>query len=154
MAKFTGILGSLALIFAVTDLVHGPHNGDAHRFFIHIAEFVSLFGFLCLLEIWTFRTITREVNVNRWLLIACFSFFTSLLSLILFGLAGGSFHGDGGPVAFSFLLLWTIGSTVFPISFIAFVIVAISHWRNGIPILDRKTSSPADPKSARDQAKL
>jgi len=52
MAKYTGILGSLALIFAVTDLVHGQHNGDAHRFFIHIAEFISFFSFLCLLEVW------------------------------------------------------------------------------------------------------
>src|SRR6266481_2285963 len=135
MAKFTGILGFFALIFGVMDLIHGPHNGDAHRFFIHIAEFISFFGFLCLLEIWAFRVITGEVSVNRWLVMTCFSFLTSLLSLILFGLSGGSFHGDGGPIAFSFLLLWTIGSTVFPISFIALVIVAISHWRNGIPIL-------------------
>src|SRR6266566_7378305 len=105
MAKYTGILGSLALIFAVTDLVHGQHNGDAHRFFIHIAEFISFFGLLCLLEIWAFRVITREVSVNRWLVITCFSFLTSLLSLILFGLSGGSFHGDSGPIALSFLLL-------------------------------------------------
>ena len=90
--------------------------------------------------------------MNRWLVITCFSFLTSLLSLILFGLSGGSFHGDGGPIALSFLLLWTIGSTVFPISFIVFVNVAIAHWRQGIPILDRKASSPAGPKSGPDQA--
>jgi len=136
--KFIGVLGSLALIFAVTDLVHGPHNGDAHRFFIHIAEFIFFFGFLCLLEAWAFRIIIREFNVNRWLVVTFLSLLTGVLSLILFGFSGGSFHGDGGPISLSFLLLWTIGSTIFPISFIGFVIVAISHWRKGIPIFDNK----------------
>ena len=90
--------------------------------------------------------------MNRWLVVTFLSLLTGILSLILFGLSGGSFHGDGGPIAFSFLLLWTIGSAVLPISFIVFVIVAIAHWRQGIPILDRKASSPAGPKSGPDQA--
>jgi hypothetical protein len=137
MVKLTGILGFLALIFAVTDLIHGPHNGDAHRFFIHVAEFISFLGFLCLLEIWAFRVIAKEFKVNRWLAIACLSLLSSVLSLVLFGLAGGSFHGDGGPIALSFLLLWVVGAAVLPISFIVFVVIAISHWRQGIPIFDK-----------------
>jgi hypothetical protein len=137
MAKFTGILGSLALIFGFVDLIHGPHNGDAHRFFIHIAEFISFSGFLCILEIWAFRVITRELNLNRWLLVTCLSLLTCVLSLILFGLAGGSFHGDGGPIAFSFLLFYAIGATVVPVSFIVFVVVAISRKRNGVPMFDK-----------------
>jgi hypothetical protein len=137
MAKFTGILGFFALIFAVVDLIHGPHNGDAHRYFIHVAEFIFFFGFLCLLEIWAFRVIAKESDVNSWLAVTCISLFSCVLSLIFFGLAGGSFHGDGGPIAFSFLLLSTIGAVVLPISFIVFVVVAISHWRQGLPIFDK-----------------
>jgi hypothetical protein len=137
MAKLTGILGSLALIFAVTDLIHGPHNGDAHRFLIHIAEFISFFGFLCLLEIWAFRVIARELNVNRWLVVMCLSLLSCVLGLVFFGLAGGSFHGDGGPIAFSFLILSGIGEVVLPISLIVFVVVAISHRRQGIPIFNK-----------------
>jgi hypothetical protein len=137
MAKLTGILGLCALIFGIADLVHGPHNGDSHRYIIHIAEFISFFSFLCLLEIWAFRAIAKEFRVNRWLAIACLSFSSSVLGLILFGLSGGSFHGDGGPIAISFLLLFTIGSVVSPISFIVFVVIAISHWRQGSPIFDK-----------------
>jgi hypothetical protein len=97
MAELTGIFGVLALICAVIDLIHSPHNGDAHRMLIHIPEFIFFFGFLCLLEIWTFKTIIRQVNANRWLVVTVFAFFSGLLGLIFFGLAGGSFHGDGGP---------------------------------------------------------
>jgi hypothetical protein len=75
--------------------------------------------------------------VNRWLAIACLSLLSSVLGLILFGLSGGSFHGDGGPIAASFLLLSAIGSVVSPISFIIFVVIAISHWRQGTPIFDK-----------------
>lgn len=105
---------------------------------IHIPEFIFFFGFLCLLEIWAFRIIIREVNANRWLVVTVFAFFSCLLGLIFFGLAGGSFHGDGGPIAVSFLLLYAIGAIVLPISLIAFVVVAISNKRKGIPILDHK----------------
>jgi hypothetical protein len=136
MAKLTGILGVCALVFAIVDLIHGPHNGDRHRFFIHIAELIAFFGFLCPLETWAFRTVTRKANLNRWLVITCLSIFTFVLSLILFGISGGSFHGDGGPIASSFLLLWAIGSVVLPVSFVGFVVVAISRKRKGVPILD------------------
>lgn len=136
MAKLTGILGLCTLVFAIMDLIHGPDNGDRHRFFIHVAEFIFFFGFLCLLETWAFRTITRKANLNRWLVITCLSVLTCVLSLILFGISGGSFHGDGGPIAFSFLLLWMIGSVVLPLSFIGFVVVAISRKRKGVPIFE------------------
>ena len=137
MAKLTGILGTCALIFAIVDLVHGPHNGDAHRIVIHTVEFVSFFGFLCLLELWAFKAVPERFNLNCWLVIACLSFLTCFLSLILFGVSGGSFHGDGGPIAFSFLLLSALGSVVLPVSVIGFGVVAISRKRHGAPILDR-----------------
>ena|ERR1700760_715803 len=97
MAKLTGVFGVLALACAVFDLIHGPHNGDIHRMWIHIPEFIFFFGFLCLLEVWAFKVIIKEVNANRWLVVTCFSFVSGILGLILFALAGGSFHGDGGP---------------------------------------------------------
>jgi hypothetical protein len=137
MAKLIGILGACALALAIMDLVHGPHNGDRHRFFIHVAEFVFFFGFLCFLQAWAFRTVTTRANLNRWLVMTCLSILTCVLSLILFAVSGGSFHGDGGPTAFSFLLLWTIGSVLAPISFVGFVVVAISRKRKGTLILDK-----------------
>lgn len=137
MVKLVGLFGVLALGLAIADLIHGPHNGDVHRYFIHIAEFIFFFGFLCLLEIWAFRTVTRRYNLNRWLTATYLSLFTGVVSLILFGLSGGSFHGDGGPIATSFLLLWAMGLIVLPLSFVGFVVVLISRKRNGVPILDR-----------------
>ena len=105
---------------------------------IHIPEFIFFFGFLCLLEIWAFRTTTRKFNANRWLVITVFSFFSCLVGLILFGLAGGSFHGDGGPISVSFLLLYTIAAVALPISFIAFIVIAIRNKHKGIPVLNHK----------------
>jgi len=137
MAKLIGLAGVFALVFAIVDLIHGPHNGDVHRDYIHIAEFIFFFGFLCLLEIWAFRVITTEANLNRWLLVTCFSFFSCVVALILFGLVGGSFHGDGGPIAFSFLVISAVGEIALPISLIGFAVVAISRKRNGIAILDK-----------------
>jgi hypothetical protein len=137
MAILTGILGICALVFAIIDLVHGPHNGDAHRIVIHIVEFISFFGFLCLLELWAFKAIPSRFNLNRWLAITFLSVLTCVLSMILFGISGGSFHGDGGPIASSFLLLWAVGLVVLPVSFLGFVVVAISRKRDGVPILDK-----------------
>ena len=105
---------------------------------IHIPECIFFFGFLCLLEVWAFKVIIKEVNANRWLVVTCFSFVSGILGLILFALAGGSFHGDGGPISLSFLAISAIAEILFPISLIAFVIVAISNRRKDIPILDHK----------------
>jgi hypothetical protein len=137
MARLTGILGVCALLFAIIDWVHGPHNGDTHRVDIHAIEFISFFGFLCLLESWAFKAIVKSFNLNRWLVIICLSLSTCILSMTLFGISGGSFHGDGGPIAFSLLLLCTIGSMVLPVSLVGFVVVAILRKRGGVPILDK-----------------
>lgn len=137
MAKFIGILGVLALALAVVDLIHGPHNGDAHRVLIHVPEFISFLGLLCLLEIWGFNAVTSKFDTNRWLIVTCLSLLSSVLGLALFGLSGGSFHGDGGPIAASFLLLAAVGATVLPISFVVFIAMAISHKLKGIPILSK-----------------
>jgi hypothetical protein len=137
MAKLVGIFGVLALCLAIVDIIHGQHNGDAHRTYIHAAEFVFFFAFLCLLEICIYKLVTKDTNISRWLVISLLSLITAIASLILFGLAGGSFHGDGGPIAFSLLLFWTIASTTFPISFIGFVIVSIIRIRRHVPILEK-----------------
>ncbi len=137
LVKLTGILGVCALVFANIDLVHGPHNGDAHRVVIHAAEFISFFSFLCLLEWWAYRAILKSYDLNRWLVITFLSLLTCFLCMFLFSVSGGSVHGDGGPIAFSFFLLCVIGSAGLPVSLIGFVVVAISRKRGGIPIFDR-----------------
>jgi hypothetical protein len=89
------------------------------------------------LELWAFKAIPSRFNLNRWLAITYLSNLACVLSLILFGIPGGSFHGDGGSIASSFLLLWAVGLVVLPESFVGFVIVAISRKRDGVPILDK-----------------
>ena len=137
MAKFVGILGTLSLIFAVVDLIHGPHNGDAHRFYIHIAEFIFFLGFLCLLQIWAFRAMTSKWNINRWLIVILCSIVTGILGLILFLLSDGSFHGDGGPIASSFLTMSAIAELALPVGLIGFLIDAIIRKNAGLPVLSR-----------------
>lgn len=137
MAKLAGILGVCALVFAIIDLIHGPHNGDEHRFVIHIFEFVSLFGLLCVLEVWAFKAVPWKYNMNHWLVATFLSLLSCIFGFILFFLSGGSFHGDGGPIAASFGLLGFMSEIVFPISLIGFVLVAIRRKRNGVPVLDR-----------------
>ena len=113
------------MIFWVMDMIHGPHNGDAHRGIIHVTEFICFFGFLCLLELGAFRKVTKELNTNPRLAVTYLSLISCISGLALFGLVGGSLHGDGGPIATSFLILATIGLIAIPASFIAFVVVSI-----------------------------
>ena len=137
LPKSASVLGALALVLAIADIIHGPHNGDMHRKYIHVPEFMCFFGFLCLLEILAFRTATREFSTNRWLVAAYLSLLSCVLGFIFFGLAGGSFHGDGGPIATSFFLLASIGEFALPVSFVALIVVAITRKRKGVPILDK-----------------
>jgi hypothetical protein len=125
MKKAIALVGMFTVIFAVADLIHGQHNGDSHRFYIHIAEFVSFIGLLCLVEIQAFRRMTKKAGLGRWLAVVCLSFVSCLVGFILFALAGGSAHGDGGPLAVSFAVIGCIGMIGIPISVIGFL-VAIS----------------------------
>jgi hypothetical protein len=131
MKKWTVALGTSALIFALADLIHGQHNGDVHRFYIHIAEFLSFFGFLSLLEVQAFRLMTEKVGLGHWLA----GLFLSLLSLFagfaLFALSGGSMHGDGGPLAWGFYLIWCIGTIGTPVTIIGFIVSLIMRKLNG-----------------------
>ena len=119
------VFGISALILAIVDLIHGQHNGDAHRIYIHVAEFVALLAFLSLLEIQTFMLMRRKFGLNRWL--ACFyvSAASFLIGFALFGLAGGSAHGDGGPVAVSFAIAGCLGAIGSLISIVGFVVVLV-----------------------------
>jgi hypothetical protein len=137
MKKFVGILGLLSLIFGIADLVHGQHNGDTHRLYIHIVEFIFFFAFLCLLQIWAFRAMTSKWNINRWLIVILSSIVTGILGLILFALSGGSFHGDGGPIATTFLVMSLIGDLGLPIGVVGFLVNAIIRKNAGFPVLAR-----------------
>ena len=83
----------------------------------------------CVVEVLAFRAIVKEFDRNRWLALTFLSFLTCVLSLILFVMSGGSFHGDGGPIAFSFLLFWTIGTVVLPVSLVGLLIDGILRKR-------------------------
>jgi hypothetical protein len=137
MIKIAGVLGIIALVFAIIDIVHGQHTPGAARTFIHIVEFISFFPALCLSEVWVFRKTASEFSTNSWLVAIFFSLGTCILGFILFALSGGSFHGDGGPISLSFLALSTIGEIIFPISLVGFVVIAISRKRSGRPVLNR-----------------
>ena len=124
-------LGVFALTFALADLIHGQHNGDMHRFYIHVAEFVAFCGFLSLLAIQAFRLMTVMLDLNRWLASFYVSTASFLVGFILFGLAGGGAHGDGGPLAVSFALVGCIGAIGLPISIIGFLVVLLMRRRRG-----------------------
>jgi hypothetical protein len=138
MAKAVGIFGVLALCLAIADIIHGQHNGDAYRIYIFTftAEFVSFFGFLCLLEILAFRIATKKFNTNRWLIATILSVLSCAIGFILFGLAGGV-HGVDGPITFGFLVLAIVGQFAILITFIGFLVVAISRKRRGMSILEK-----------------
>ena len=137
MIKIVDGLGIITLIFAIADIIHSQHTPGAARTFIHTVEFLSFLPALCLLAAWSFRWAAKEFNTNSWLVAIFFSVGFGVLGLILFGLSGGSFHGDGGPISVSFLILSAIAEVTFPISLIGFIIVAISRKRSGVPVLHR-----------------
>ena len=119
-------------ILALADVIHGQHNGDVHRVYIHRAEFVFFVCFLCLLVAQTFRLFRSKTGLSRWgaafwvALASCFAGF------ILFGLAGGSPHGDGGPIAVGFGLFGFLGMFALPVSVVGFFVASIFHKRRRI----------------------
>ena len=135
MKRLTLALGSSALIFALADLIHGQHNGDSHRFYIHIAEFVLFFGFLSLLEIQAFKLMTQKYRLGRWLAGVCLSLASFLAGFTLFAIAGGSAHGDGGPLAVVFALIGCMGTLEIPISMTGFFVAMIMRKRTRYPQL-------------------
>jgi hypothetical protein len=137
MAKLTTLLGLCALVFAIVDIIHGQDNGDIHRQYIHAVEFISFSGFLSTLEASTFKALIRKINLNRWLISAFLSLLNIVLAFLLFALSGGSFHGDGGPIAASFLVICVIALLALPISLVGFLINAITRKNAGFPILSR-----------------
>ncbi|HEY2040682.1 MAG TPA: hypothetical protein VGG95_13505 [Edaphobacter sp.] len=131
MKQSITILGVSALIFALADLIHGQHNGDVHRFYIHVVEFVAFFGFLSLLELQAFRLVKKAFDLDRWM--ACFFVSTAsfLIGFTLFALAGGSAHGDGGPLALGFAIVGCIGVIGLPLSIIGSLVMFLTRRRRG-----------------------
>ncbi len=131
MKTWTISFGVSALIFAVADLVHGQHNGDVHRFYIHIAEFLSFVCFLGLLEILAFRKAMERFGLDRWLAGFCISIVSFLAGFALFGISGGSAHGDGGPLAVGFALTGCLGLIGIPVSIVGFIVTITMRKRKG-----------------------
>lgn len=122
MKPLLTVLGVSAIILALADLVHGQHNGDVHRFYIHIAEFTAFFAFLILLEIQALRLTKERFGLDRWLAGVYLSLGSLLGGFTVFAFAGGSVHGDGGPIAVSFGLIGLIGTIALPISIVGFLV--------------------------------
>jgi hypothetical protein len=131
MKALTIVLGTSALLLALADLIHGQHNGDIHRYYIHVAEFVAFLGFLGVLEIQAFKLIEKKLASNRWLASVYLSLASCLVGFAVFGLAGGGVHGDGGPIAVSFALIGLIGTIGVPISILGFLVALFMRKRNG-----------------------
>lgn len=131
MKKLTVALGISALVFAIADVLHGQHNGDSRRFYIHVAEFVCFFGFLSLLEVLAFSLLRQKMGLGRWLAGICISLASLLAGFTLFALSGGSMHGDGGPLALSFGLICCIGAIALPITMVGLLASVIMRKLNG-----------------------
>ena len=122
MKPLTITLGTSALVLALADLIHGQHNGDIHRYYIHIAEFAAFLGFLSVLEVQAFSLIEEKFALGRWFASVFLSLTSCLVGFAVFGLAGGGVHGDGGPIAVSFALIGLIGTIGMPISLLGFIV--------------------------------
>jgi hypothetical protein len=109
MKKATVALGMSALLFAAIDLILGQHVAYEHRSAVHLAEFVFFFSFFILVEIGAFRLMTK-LNLDPWVAGIVLSVVSFSLGLALFGLAGGSAHGDGGPIAVSLAVMGCLGA--------------------------------------------
>jgi hypothetical protein len=131
MKSLTIALGTSALILALADLIHGQHNGDIHRYYIHIAEFVAFLTFLSVLEIQAFRLMKEKFALDRWLASVYLSLASFLVGFAVFGLAGGGVHGDGGPIAVSFALIGLLGTIGMPISILGFLVAVFMRKREG-----------------------
>jgi len=129
MKPLTIAVGTFALMLALADLIHGQHNGDIHRYYIHIAEFIAFLGFLTVLEIQTFRFMQKKFD--GWFSAFYLSLVSFIVGFAVFGLAGGSVHGDGGPIAASFALTGWFGMIGMPISLLGFLVALFMRKRNG-----------------------
>jgi|GEM_PF-3816947 len=137
MVKLAGALGLLTALLAIADLIHGPNNGDIHRTYIHVPEFIFAFTFLGLTGFLLFRVFSDEIDLNRWIILFFFSIVFGLVNFVLFAMSGGSFHGDGGPIATSFGAMGAIAEIGLPVALIGFVVSAIVRKNAGFPILTR-----------------
>jgi len=137
MKNLLGLFGVLAAALAVADLIHGPHNGDALRTYIHMPEFICFFLFLCVADVLIFQYLRHRFNLNPWLTLFLLAFVSGILNLVLFAIVGGSFHGDGGPLSASYLAMTVVAETCFPIAVIGFVVSAVLRKKAGFSILRR-----------------
>jgi hypothetical protein len=137
MTKLAGLFGILALVLAITDLIHGQNNGDIHRTYIHVPEFILFMAFLCLAGILIFRIMSKEMNLNRWIVLFFFMIVFGIANFVLAMLSGASFHGDGGPIATSFLLISAISEIGMGVALVGFLVSAIARKNAGFPVLRR-----------------
>ena len=137
MIKLAGSLGILTAILAIADLIHGPNNGDIHRTYIHVPEFIFFMAFLCLSGFLIFRVVSSEIDLNRWIILFFFVIVFGFANFALAIVSGASFHGDGGPIATSFFVMAGLAEIGLPVSIVGLIVSAIIRKNAGFPIFTR-----------------
>lgn len=137
MKLLSYLTGGLSCALVVADQIHGHHNGDIHRTYIHVSEFACCLLFLLLAATTTFRWIRKWINVNPWLLLIPFTLISGIAAMVLFATSGGGFHGDGGPIASAFLAYAAIAEAAVLVALLGFGIDAVIRRNAGFPVLRR-----------------
>lgn len=137
MKRLLVVMGFLSCALAATDAIHGPNNGDIHRTYIHVPEFICFLVFLCLLEAFAFRYARNRLRWNSWLVLMPFAVLAGVVNMVLFAASGGGVCGDGGPIAAVFITLSAVAEATAVVSLIGFIVSVVDRKSAGFPILRR-----------------
>ncbi|WP_089410305.1 hypothetical protein [Granulicella rosea] len=127
MRKLIIFAGTAALFSALIDVIHGQHNGDVHRTYIHVAELVLFLLFLTALALQGRRQAMSRFDLGGWAASLCISLASIVLGFALFGLSGGSAHGDGGAISVAFGIFGILGIAGVPISLVGWLIARFNR---------------------------
>lgn len=125
MKKAIVLLVMSVALSALVDLIHGQHNGDIHRTYIHAVEFVLLLLLLSALTLQAYETLTRKLEMSGWAAASFLSSASLVVGFSIFGLSGGSVHGDGGPIATGFGITGFIGMLGLPVTLVGWLVALL-----------------------------
>lgn len=79
------MLGTSALLSALIHVLHGQHNGDVHRTYIHAVELALFVSFLTTLAMQAYKQLRRKLELSSWPASLSLSVASVILGFALFG---------------------------------------------------------------------
>ena len=123
--KVTALLATSAILSALVDVIHGQHNGDVHRTYIHAVELVSILLLLSAFTLQAHRKLTGKPGLSGWAAALCLTFALLISGFAMFGLSGGRVPGAGGPIAVAFGIIGCIGMLGLPVCLIGWLVALL-----------------------------